>query len=64
MQRTKVRHEYSTWKKFKYGVLQGFTLGPIFSNIDLCDVFHIMRDDDIVRFTEDNTTNMRIMLGI
>ena len=57
MQRTKVEQEYSFWKEIKYGIPQGFILVWYFK-IDLCDLFFIMKDVDIVIFADDNTLFM------
>ena len=42
----------------KYGIPQGPIFGPIFSNVNLCDLFFIMKGLDIVSFADDNTQYM------
>ena len=58
MQRTKVRQVYRSWKEIKYGVPQGSIICPVFFNIDVCDLFFIMKDVDIVSFADDGTLYM------
>ena len=54
-QRTKIDHAYSSWQNILYGVPQGLILGPLFFNIDLCDIFFIMNHEDIANYADGNT---------
>ena len=49
---------HCSWKEIKYGIPQGSILGPIFFNIDLCDMFFFMKDVDIISFADNNTSYM------
>lgn len=53
-QRTKISDTYSSWKEIFYGVPQGLILGPLLFNIDLCDLFALMDQDDIANYADDN----------
>ena len=52
--RTKISDTYSSWKEVFYGVPQGLILGPLLFNIDLCDLFALMDQDDIGNYADDN----------
>ena len=54
-QRTEIGNEYSSWKEIMSDVPQGSTLGPLFLNIHLCDLFFIIEKFDIANFADDNT---------
>ena len=58
MERSKVGQVHSSWKEIKYGIPQGSILSPLFFNIDLCDLFFIMKEVDIVSSADDNTPFM------
>ena len=49
---------HCSWKEIKYGIPQGSILGPIFFNINLCDMFFFMKDVDIISFADNNTSYM------
>ena len=54
-QRTKIDNTYSSWQNILYGVPQGSILGLLLFNIDLCNLFFIMNDEDIANYADDKT---------
>ena len=54
-QRTKVDSFYSSWEKILSGVPQGSTLGPLFFNIFMCDIFLISKTTSFTGYADDNT---------
>ena len=54
-QRVRIDNEFSTWSDIKDGVPQGSILGPLFFNIDICDLFYIMQKWPIVNYADDTT---------
>ena len=54
-QRTKIDNDYSSWKEVISGVPRGSLLGQLFFNINLCDIFFIIKKFDIDNFAGDNT---------
>ena len=54
-QRVKISNSQSLWKLIKYGVSKRSILGPVLSNIFLCDLFFIIDDVDIASQAENNT---------
>ena len=67
-QKAKFGQEYSSWKEIKYVIPQCFIIGPLSFNIDLYDLFFIMKDVNIVIFADvkipymaaDNITNLQL----
>ena len=57
-QRVKANNAYSSWKKIFYGVPQRSILGPLLSNIHLCDLFYYLEDLGIARYVDDTTMYM------
>ena len=55
-QRTKINSAYSSWEEILFGVPQGTIIGPLLSNIFLCDLFYMMCDTDFAGYADDNTT--------
>ena len=45
-------------KKIKHSITQGSILGPIFFNINLCGLFLIVKNVDIVSFADDSILDM------
>ena len=54
-QRTKISDAYSSWQEILLGAPQGSILGPLLFNIDIGDLFFILKDCDIANYADDNT---------
>ena len=52
---TKISNEYSSWKEVMSGIPQGFILGALFFNIDLCDLLLLTDKFNIANFADENT---------
>ena len=55
-QQVRIDHEFSTWSDIKDGVPQGSILVPLFFNIHICDLLHIMRKWPIANYAGDTTS--------
>ena len=55
-QRTILSDTYSSWQEIPSEVPQSSILGPLLFNIDICDLFFIIKDCDIANYADDNTT--------
>ena len=55
-QRTKINESYSSWEEILFGVVQGSILGPLLSNIFICDLFIMIDNINIVSYADDNTS--------
>ena len=58
-QRTKISDVYSSWKEILSGVPQGSMLRPLLSNIDICNLFFIIKNCDIANYADDNTPYLK-----
>ena len=54
-QRTKISSVYSDWEDTISGVPQGSILGPLLSNIFLCDLFLEDKNNDFANYADDTT---------
>ena len=54
-QRTKISDTYSLWQEILSRVPQGSIHGQLLFNIDICDLFFIIKDCDIANYADDNT---------
>ena len=54
-QRVKINETFSSWKDIEFGVPQGSILGPLLSNIHLCDLFYFLEDLDVASYADDTT---------
>ena len=54
-QKTKVGCSFITYLDIVYGVPQGFILGPLLFNIDLCDFYLENYSSDFANFADDTT---------
>ena len=53
--RTKINTKYSSSEEILFGVPQESILGPLLSNIFLCDLFFIMNETEFASYADDNT---------
>ena len=53
--RTKINTKYSSSEEILFGVPQESILGPLLSNIFLCDLFFIMNKTEFASYADDNT---------
>ena len=54
-QRTKINDCFSTRSNIEYGVPQGSILGPLLFNINVIDLFHECKENDIANYADDTT---------
>ena len=54
-QRVKVKDSYSSWSEILLGLPQGFILGPLLSNIFICERFYFMENFEIANHADDLT---------
>ena len=54
-QRVKINGKYSLWSEILFGVPQGSILGPLLSQIFVCNMFYSLKDFDIVIYEDDST---------
>ena len=54
-QRVKINDSYSSWREILYGVPQSSILGPLLSNIFICDMFYFLEDYEIANYADDTT---------
>ena len=54
-QRTRIENVFSDWFEAILGVPQGSIFGSLLFNIFLADLFLVLKDVDMVNFTDDNT---------
>ena len=52
--RVKINETFRSWKDVEYGVAQGSILGLLLFNVQLCDLFYFLGDQDIASYV-DNT---------
>ena len=57
--RTKINSSFSECKHLLIGVPQGSALGPLLSNIYMCDLFLFMSESNVTNYTDD-TSLMRV----
>ena len=55
MARTKIENSYSSWHELKFGVPQGFMLGPLIINIFICELLLFTNKIDISNYADDTT---------
>ena len=54
-QKIQVNKIFSNWENILHGVPEGCILGPILSNIFLCDLFLVIPNCDLISYGDDNT---------
>ena len=54
-QKIQVNKIFSNWANILHGVPEGCILGPILSNIFLCDLFLVIPNCDVISYADGNT---------
>ena len=55
MAQTKCKNRHSVFQVLLSGVLQGSILGPIIFNISINDLMYLIKESELLNFTDGNT---------
>ena len=54
-QRVRINNSYSPFEEIEHGVPQGSILGPLFFNINICDLFYFIEEWETANYADDTT---------